>query len=63
LIARITAANTAQEVAELVSQKLPMFFTLLCEQAWRFGRSLESDFCSLQILLTGIHGEILGQYP
>ena len=43
LIARITAANTAQEVAELVSQKLPMFFTLLCEQAWRFGRSLESE--------------------
>jgi cobalt-precorrin-5B (C1)-methyltransferase len=63
LIARIAGANTAQEVAELVHQPLPHFFTLLCEQAWRFGHSVAGDSCSLEILLTGVHGEILGRYP
>jgi cobalt-precorrin-5B (C1)-methyltransferase len=63
LSARIAAANTAQEVAELVSQPLPLFFTSLCERAWRFGHSFAGDSCCLEILLTGVHGEILGRCP
>jgi cobalt-precorrin-5B (C1)-methyltransferase len=63
LIAQIAAANTAQEVAELLSQPLPGFFALLCEHAWRFGQSLAANSCVLEILLTGVHGEILARYP
>ncbi len=63
LCARIAGANTAQEVAELVSQPLPIFFNLLCEHAWHFGHSLAGDFCVLEILLTGVHGEILAAEP
>jgi cobalt-precorrin-5B (C1)-methyltransferase len=64
LIARIAGANTAQEVAELMTnQGLGAFFALLCEKAWTFGHSLIGPSCFLEVLLTGVHGDILGQYP
>ena len=58
VIVRIAAANTAQEIAEFMD---PAFFTLLCEYAWRFGQSLVGD--GLEVLLTGVHGEVLGRFP
>jgi cobalt-precorrin-5B (C1)-methyltransferase len=63
LVGRARAANTAQEVAELMGQRFPAFFTLLCQEAWRFGQALVGEGLLLEILLTGIHGDILGRYP
>jgi cobalt-precorrin-5B (C1)-methyltransferase len=64
LLGRITAANTAQEVAELMTAGgLPAFFTLLCAEAWRFARNLVPAGPALEVLLTGVESEVLGRYP
>jgi cobalt-precorrin-5B (C1)-methyltransferase len=64
VLSQVVAANTAQEVADLMAkQGLSSFFSLLCEQAWRFGQPLAGDSVSLEVLLTGIHGEIWGRHP
>jgi cobalt-precorrin-5B (C1)-methyltransferase len=63
IIARIANANTAHEAAEHMGQSLPAFAALLCAEAWQFGRTLVGDTVALEILLSGIHGEILGRYP
>jgi cobalt-precorrin-5B (C1)-methyltransferase len=60
--AHIHTANTAQEVAELVGRSWPNFFTLLCQEAWNVGRSLVGNGL-LEIVLTGIEGQVLGRYP
>jgi cobalt-precorrin-5B (C1)-methyltransferase len=64
LLARIRAANTAQEVAEMIADGgLRTFFSRLCECAWTFARSIVRDDVSLEVLLTGVAGEVLGRYP
>jgi cobalt-precorrin-5B (C1)-methyltransferase len=64
MLANINAANTAQEVAELITnQNLLGFFALLCTAAWRFGQALLGDGVLLEVILTGVHGEVLGRHP
>jgi cobalt-precorrin-5B (C1)-methyltransferase len=64
LLARIRAANTAQEVAEMIAAAgHASFFSRLCEQAWSFARSLAGEALSVEVLLTGTASEILGRYP
>ncbi|HTU19889.1 MAG TPA: cobalt-precorrin-5B (C(1))-methyltransferase [Gemmataceae bacterium] len=64
LLARIVAANTAQEVAEMIlAGGPPAFFARLCEQAWSFARGIVGADLPLEVLLTGTAGEILGRYP
>jgi cobalt-precorrin-5B (C1)-methyltransferase len=59
MLGRIAVANTAQEVAQLLALR-PSFFTLLCERAWQFARSLLGNG-ALDIVLVGINGEVLGK--
>jgi cobalt-precorrin-5B (C1)-methyltransferase len=62
--ARIVAANTAQEVAEIIrALGLHGFFDLLCEKAWHFAQTLCGAQCTVEIVLAGIQGEILGRFP
>ncbi len=64
LLARIRAANTAQEVAEMIAVAgHDSFFARLCEQAWLFAHGLAGEALAVEILLTGVAGEILGRYP
>ncbi len=64
LLARIRAANTAQEVAEMIAAAgHESFFARLCEQAWLFAHGLAGEALTVEILLTGVAGEILGRYP
>jgi cobalt-precorrin-5B (C1)-methyltransferase len=63
-LTQITAANTAQEVAELmIAQDRSGFFALLCGDAWRFGQSLLGNKSLLEVILIGVHGEVLGRHP
>jgi cobalt-precorrin-5B (C1)-methyltransferase len=64
LLARIHAANTAQEVAELMTAAgCASFFSRVCQEAWTFARGLAREALSVEIVLTGVAGEILGRYP
>ncbi len=64
LLARIRAANTAQEVAEMIAVAgYDSFFSRLCEKAWSFARRLVREALAVEILLTGVAGEVLGRYP
>ena len=64
LTAQIRAANTAQEVADLVvGAGLTRFFERLCERAWQFGQSLVGSGCQLEVYVTGIREEVLGRFP
>jgi cobalt-precorrin-5B (C1)-methyltransferase len=64
LLSRIRAANTAQEVAEMIAAAGQVsFFTRLCEQAWTFARGLVGDTMAVEIVLTGVASELLGRYP
>ncbi len=64
LLPRIRAANTAQEVAEMIAVAgHDSFFARLCEQAWLFAHGLAGEALAVEILLTGVAGEILGRYP
>jgi cobalt-precorrin-5B (C1)-methyltransferase len=64
LLARIRAANTAQEVAEMIAaERLGSFFARLCKQAWLFARGSAGEALSIEILLTGVASEVLGRYP
>jgi cobalt-precorrin-5B (C1)-methyltransferase len=64
LLSRIRTANTAQEVAEILAAAGRVsFFSRLCEQAWTFAHSLVGDAVAIEILLTGVTGEVLGRYP
>jgi cobalt-precorrin-5B (C1)-methyltransferase len=64
LLARIRVANTAQEVAEMIAvERLPTFFSRMCEHAWSFAHGLVGEAFSLEIVLTGVAGEVLGRYP
>jgi len=61
LIDRVLAANTAQEIAGFMGSSHSVFFTLLCEKAWQFGRSFYNQGF-FEVLLTGINGDILGRF-
>jgi cobalt-precorrin-5B (C1)-methyltransferase len=61
LVAQVAAANTAQEVAQGLGPLAPVFFNKLCQRAWRFGRALLDAGCTLEVLLTGIQGEVLAR--
>lgn len=64
LLTRILAANTAQEVAEIIAAAgHAAFFARLCQEAWTFARGLAGEELSVEVLLTGVAGEILGRYP
>lgn len=64
LLTRIRAANTAQEVAEMLAAAGHVaFFSRLCQEAWTFARGLVEDALVVEILLTGVAGEILGRCP
>jgi len=61
VIGKIRIANTAQEVAELMVQLgSQQFFDLLCEEAWKFGRSLVRTF-DLEFILMANDGTVLAQ--
>lgn len=60
LLERIAAANTAQEVSQLLAAN-GVFFTLLCERAWQFARSLFGSG-GLEVVLVGINGEVLARH-
>jgi cobalt-precorrin-5B (C1)-methyltransferase len=64
LCERIIRANTAQEVAELVSgQGLDAFYEGLVQRAWRFAAGLAGKSLTVSVCLMGASGEILGQFP
>jgi cobalt-precorrin-5B (C1)-methyltransferase len=64
LLAVIRAANTAQEVAEMIaSGGHDLFFTRLCERAWLFARGIAGDSLAVEIVLTGVANEVLGRCP
>jgi cobalt-precorrin-5B (C1)-methyltransferase len=63
LLGRIRAANTAQETSELaLAAGLVAFHDLLCRGAWQFAASLMQGAYTLEVLLLGKAGEVLGQY-
>ena len=57
---RIAAANTAQEVAQMLADNRA-FFVILCKDAWRFGRTLLGE-AGLDIVLAGVGGEVLAAF-
>lgn len=62
LVDQITQANTAQEVAELVSGKnLTAFYASLCERACAFAATLFRGALAVEVYLAGQDGEILGR--
>jgi cobalt-precorrin-5B (C1)-methyltransferase len=63
LLGRIRAANTAQETSELaLAAGLVAFHDLLCRGAWQFAALLMQEAYTLEVLLLGKAGEVLGQY-
>jgi cobalt-precorrin-5B (C1)-methyltransferase len=64
LSTRILHANTAQEVSDLaLAAGLGSFHRLLCQKAWHFATSLSQEAYTLEVLLLGKEGEVLGRYP
>lgn len=64
LVRHVYAANTAQEVSELMSEAgLATFHDLVCQNAWEYAMSLTQGAYSLEVLLLGKAGEVLGRYP
>jgi cobalt-precorrin-5B (C1)-methyltransferase len=64
LVEQITGANTAQEVAALVSGRgLPGFFSAICRRAWEFATTLLPGGAALEVYLLGQEGEVLGKHP
>jgi cobalt-precorrin-5B (C1)-methyltransferase len=64
LLTRIRTANTAQEVAEMIAAAGCLsFYSRLCQEAWTFACGLVGESLAMQILLTGVAGEILGRFP
>ena len=64
LLTRMLHANTAQEVSDLALAAGPeSFHHLLCQKAWHFATSLSNGVYTLEVLLLGKEGEVLGRYP
>ncbi len=63
LVARVEQANTAQEVADMISAAgLLSFFDWLCERAWQVAQPQLAGKCGLQVYVTGIHERVLGKH-
>jgi cobalt-precorrin-5B (C1)-methyltransferase len=63
LVSRTCSANTAQEVSELMSESgVTTFHALLCRAAWHFAASLMHGAYTLDVILMGRAGEVLGSY-
>jgi cobalt-precorrin-5B (C1)-methyltransferase len=63
LVRRTCSANTAQEVLELMSEAgVTTFHALLCRAAWQFAASLVHGAYTLEVMLMGRGGEVLGSY-
>ncbi|MEE9147226.1 MAG: cobalt-precorrin-5B (C(1))-methyltransferase [Candidatus Tectomicrobia bacterium] len=64
LVQQVLNANTAQEVSELaLAADLVRFHDLICHAAWQFATSLSQSMYTLETLVLGKGGEILGRYP
>jgi cobalt-precorrin-5B (C1)-methyltransferase len=64
LIDRVLAANTAQEISDLMSEAgLHGFHERICRNAWTFGTSLLPGGFHLEVFLTDRFGKILAGYP
>ena len=64
LLALIASANTAQEVAELVSDAgLLTFFPAICRRAWEFAETFLHGTLTLDVCLTSQDGQVLARYP
>jgi cobalt-precorrin-5B (C1)-methyltransferase len=64
LCAQITAANTAQEVSDLVSAAgLHEFFRALSESAWTYAMTQLQGVGAVEIVLMSQEGQVLGHYP
>jgi cobalt-precorrin-5B (C1)-methyltransferase len=63
LVQRTCDANTAQEVSELMSEAgVHTFHDLLCRAAWEYAASLMHRTYTLEVMLLGRSGEVLGSY-
>jgi cobalt-precorrin-5B (C1)-methyltransferase len=63
LVQRTCDANTAQEVSELMSEAgVKTFYDLLCRAAWEYAASLMHRAYTLEVMLLGRAGEVLGSY-
>jgi cobalt-precorrin-5B (C1)-methyltransferase len=64
LVQQVHAANTAQEVLELMLEAgLVAFHDLVCQTAWTYAMSLTHRAYPLEVLLLGRTGAVLGRYP
>jgi cobalt-precorrin-5B (C1)-methyltransferase len=64
LARQVRHANTAQEASDLLEESgLAAFHTLLCRDAWQYATSLMHGAYTLEVLLLGRKGEVLGRYP
>jgi cobalt-precorrin-5B (C1)-methyltransferase len=63
LVQRTCDANTAQEVSELMSEAgVQPFHDLLCRAAWEHAAALMHGAYTLEVMLLGRAGEVLGSY-
>ena len=63
LVRRTCSANTAQEVSELMTEAgVHTFHDLLCCAAWEYATSLMHGAYTLEVMLMGRAGEVLGSY-
>jgi len=61
---RVEAANTAQEVSELLVQAgLPRFHRRICDLAREHGQRLCGPSCLLEVIVTDRSGQVLGRSP
>lgn len=64
LVSTVLSANTAQEVSErMLAAGVTAFHDRLCHAAWDYAMSLTKGAYTLDVVLLGRAGEILGQYP
>jgi cobalt-precorrin-5B (C1)-methyltransferase len=63
LVRRTCSANTAQEVSELMTEAgVQTFHDLLCRAAWEYAASLMHGAYTLEVMLMGRAGDVLGSY-
>lgn len=61
LVGRVCSANTAQEVSELMAEaEVKTFHDLLCRAAWEYATSLMHGAYTLEVVIMGKAGEVLG---
>jgi cobalt-precorrin-5B (C1)-methyltransferase len=64
LIEQIGRANTSQEVVDLIAAEGPAaFFDALCRKAREFANGLVGGACTVDVVLMGQAGQVLGRCP